>query len=93
MDTQSKVNSVADSAGAAAERVTALNEKAVANSQKVSNAYASTYEKTVVQWADRYEKAAGATKIEWLASVGSLQADVTRQLARAYAGAVREFVA
>ena len=46
----------------------------------------------LVTLADTYEKATGATNIEWVASIGSLQADATREFARAYTSSVRELV-
>jgi hypothetical protein len=93
MATQSKSNPITDPAEAAAERVAEFGEKAVAGSRKASEAYLSSYEKAVVALADSYEKATGATKIEWIASLGSLQADATRDITRAYTNAAREFVA
>ena len=42
--------------------------------------------------AELNEKAAGATKVEWLATVATAQADFTRDVTKAYAGAAREFV-
>jgi hypothetical protein len=92
MATQSKSNPIADSVETAAERVAELGEKAATTSRKASEAYLSSYEKAVIALADTYEKAAGATKIEWVASVVSLQADATREMARAYTSAAREFV-
>jgi len=89
---QSKSNPVVDSVEAATERFADLNEKAVASSKKASEAYLVQYEKAVVALADSYEKATGATKIEWVASLGSLQADATREITRAYTSTVRELV-
>jgi hypothetical protein len=90
--TQSKSNPITDSVDAATERFADLNEKAVASSKKASEAYLASYEKAVVALADTYEKATGATKIEWVASLGSLQADATREITRAYTSTVRELV-
>jgi hypothetical protein len=42
--------------------------------------------------ADQYEKTTGASKIDWVAGIGSLQADATREMTRAYTSAVRELV-
>jgi hypothetical protein len=92
MATQPKSDPITESVEAAAERVADLHEKSVASSKKASEAYLSSYEKAVVALADTYEKATGASKIEWVASVGSLQADATRELARAYTTTVRELV-
>ena len=77
---------------AAAEKVAGLNEKVAATSKKASEAYLSSYEKAVVVLADQYEKTTGASKIDWVASIGSLQADATREMTRAYTSAVRDLV-
>lgn len=92
MPTQTKPDPITESVEAAAERVADLQQKSLASSKKASEAYLSSYEKAVVALADTYEKATGASKIEWLASIGSLQADATRELARVYTNTVREFV-
>jgi hypothetical protein len=69
----------------AIERVTELRVKA-------GMAYVSSYEKVVLSLADSYEKAAGATKVGWVADIASAQADLTRSLTKAYASAGREYV-
>ncbi len=92
MPTQTKSDPITESVEAAAERVADLHEKSVASGKKASEAYLSSYEKVVVALADTYEKATGASNIEWVASIGSLQADATREFARAYTTSVRELV-
>ena len=92
MAAQTKTDPITESVETAAERVAELNEKAVANSKKAGVAYLGTYEKTVLSLADSYEKAAGATKVDWLASVATAQAEFTRDVTKAYASAARELV-
>ena len=92
MATQTKTDPITESVETAAERVAELNEKAVANGKKAGAAYLSTYEKAVLSLADSYEKTAGATKVEWLASVATAQADFTRDVTKAYSSAARELV-
>ena len=93
MATQSKTTStIADNIETATERVAELNEKAAANGRKASVAYLSSYEKAVVSLADTYERAAGATKLDWVASLASAQADFTREVTKTYTGAVRDLV-
>ena len=92
MATQTKSNPINDSVEAATERVAELNEKAVANSRKAGAAYISSYEKAVLKIADSYERAAGATKVDWVADLATAQADFTREVTKAYTGAVRELV-
>jgi hypothetical protein len=76
---------------AAVERVTELQEKAVADGKKAGEAYLSSYEKLVLSLADSYEQAAGATKVGWVADIAAAQAELTRGLTKAYASAAREF--
>lgn len=92
MATQTKSNPITDSVETAAERAVELNEKAVANGKKAGAAYLSSYEKAVLSAADSYEKAAGATKLEWLATVATTQADFAREITKAYTTAARDFV-
>ena len=92
MPTQTKTDPITESVETAAERVAELNEKAVANGKKAGAAYLSSYETAVLSLTDSYEKAAGATKVEWLATVATAQADLTRDITKAYAGAARELV-
>ena len=68
MATQTKPSSVTESIDAAAERVAELNEKAVANGKKAGAAILDTYEKAVVSFTESYEKAAGTTKVDWIAT-------------------------
>ena len=90
-----KLDPVAEAAEAheaAVERVTEVQEKAVADGRKAGEAYVSLYEKVVLWLADSYEKAARATKVGWVADIASAQADLTRGLTKAYASAAREYV-
>ena len=92
MATQTKSDPITDSVQNAAERVTELREKSAAASKQASEAYLSSYESAVVTLADTYEEATGAANVEWVAGIGSQQADVARQIVRAYTSKVRELV-
>ena len=93
MPTQTKTDPVTESVETAAERVAELNEKAVVNGKKAGAAYLSSCEKAVLSLADSYEKAAGATKVEWIANLATAQADFSREVTKAYTSAARDFVA
>jgi len=41
---------------------------------------------------DSYERAVGATKVDWAADLATAQADFTREVTKAYASAARELV-
>jgi hypothetical protein len=93
MATQTKsTNPIAESVESATERVTELNEKAAENGRKATTAYLTSYEKAVVSLADTYERAAGATKLDWFSGVATAQADFTREVTKAYTTAARELV-
>jgi hypothetical protein len=92
MPTQTKTDPVTDSVKTAAERVGELNEKTVVNGKKAGAAYLSSYENAVPSLADSYEKAARATKVEWIANLASAQADFSREVTIAYTSAARDFV-
>jgi hypothetical protein len=92
MPTQTKTDPVIESVETAAERVAELNEKAVVNGKKAGAAYLSSYEKAVLSLADSYEKAAGATNVEWIANMATAQADFSREVTKAYTSAARDFV-
>ena len=92
MTTQTKSDPITNSVQEATERVAEIREKTAAASKQTSEAYLSSCESAVVKLADTYEEAAGAANVEWVAGIGSLQADVTRQIVRAYTGTARELV-
>jgi hypothetical protein len=92
MATQTKSDPITDSVQEAASRVSVFGEQALAASKKATEVYLSSYESSVVTLADAYEQATGATKVDWVASIGSQQADATRQIVRAYTSTVRELV-
>jgi hypothetical protein len=80
--TQSKTNPVGE-----------FSEKAVENGRKAGSAYLDSYEKVVLTLADSYERAAGATKVDWIETVASAQAGFAREVTKAYASAARELIA
>jgi hypothetical protein len=82
MATQTKATPVSD-----------FTEKATANGKKAGAAYLDSYEKAVLTLADTYEKAAGATKIDWIETLASAQAGFTREVTKAYTAAARDLVA
>jgi hypothetical protein len=92
MPTQTKSDPITDSVQGAARGLTEYGEQAVAASKKATEAYLSSYESSMVKLADAYEQAISATKVDWVASIGSQQADATRQIVRAYTSTVRELV-
>ena len=63
------------------------------NSKKAQAAYLTSYENAILSLADSYEKAAGASRVDWVSTVASAQADFTREVTKAYTAAARDFVA
>jgi hypothetical protein len=72
--------------------VNEFSEKAVENGKKASSAYLDSYEKVVLTLADSYEKAATATKIDWIETVASAQAGLARDVTKSYTSAARELI-
>jgi hypothetical protein len=68
------------------------DENAVALTTKVMGAYLDAYEKASLGLADYQRDSAKATEVEWIATAGAAQADLTRQLTKAYVSAARDFV-
>ena len=91
--TGTKTSQIDESVEAAAERVAELNEKTVANGRKAGAAYLNSYERAVLALADTYQRAADATRVDWIAEVATTQADFTREVTKAYTSAVRDLVA
>lgn len=69
-----------------------LSEKAVENGKKASSAYLDSYEKVVLTLADSYEKAASATKVDWIETIASAQAGLARDVTKSYTSAARELI-
>ncbi|HEY2651805.1 MAG TPA: hypothetical protein VGI50_07790 [Solirubrobacteraceae bacterium] len=92
MATQTKSDPITDATQEAADRVAEFRENAAQASKQASDAWLASYESSVIKFADSYEQAAGAMNVEWVAGIGSLQADVTREIVRAYTSTVRELV-
>jgi hypothetical protein len=92
MAKQTNSDPITDSVQEAAARVSQFGEQAVAANKKATETYLSSYESSLVKLADAYEQATGATKADWVASIGSQQADATRQIVGAYTSSVRQLV-
>jgi hypothetical protein len=89
---ETKSNPIADSVATTTGRITEFNERAAANGRKAGAAYLDSYEKSVLSLVDSYQKTAEATKVDWLSTLASAQADFTREVTKAYTGAARELV-
>jgi hypothetical protein len=76
----------------ATERVREINDKAIDAGKKLSGTIVDTYEKYTLTLTEAGQKAAEATKVEWISAAASAQAGMTRELTKAYASAAREFL-
>jgi hypothetical protein len=74
------------------ERMQELNERLLETSRRFSKAYLDTTEKTVNGLADLEVKLADATNIEFVSTVASAHAEITRDLAGAYVSTARELL-
>jgi hypothetical protein len=76
----------------ATEKLVSYNEKVVETSKKLTGTAIDAYEKAALGVADLHEKVAGASNVEWVTSVASTQAGLTRDLTKAYTSAARELI-
>jgi hypothetical protein len=76
-----------------AQKVVEYNEKVVEIGKRLTGTAIDSYEKAALSAADLQEKVAGASRVEWVASVASAQAGLTRELTKAYTKAARELLA
>jgi hypothetical protein len=75
-----------------AEKILKYNEKALETGKKLTGSYIDSYEKAALSLADFQEKVAGASNVEWVTTVVSAQAGLTRELAKAQTSAARELL-
>jgi hypothetical protein len=75
------------------ERVQDLNERMLEAGRKAGQAYLDTAEKTFNGIADLQLKVADASQVEWISTVASAQAALTRELTQAYVSTGRELLA
>ena len=60
--------------------------------QTKPNPVTDSIETAAERLSELNEKAAGASRVEWVSTVVTAQADLTREVTKAYASAAREFV-
>jgi hypothetical protein len=81
-----------DTIETAADRAAELNDKLTSAGRKISLATLDSYEKTALGVADFQVKVAETSRVAWLQQVATTQADLTRDLTKAYVSAARELV-
>jgi hypothetical protein len=74
------------------EQTTELNERFLTAARKAGNLYLDSYEKAVDRAVELELELASQTQQEWLKSVIEAQADLTREVADAYAKAARSLL-
>lgn len=74
------------------EQATELNERFLTAARKAGNLYLDSYEKSVDRAVELERELAGVTQQEWLKTVIEAQADLTRDVADAYAKAARSLL-
>jgi hypothetical protein len=77
---------------ATAERIRELNDRIIEAARKAGDVYLDTYEKTLKSIADFQENVAEHSQAEWFSNALSAQADFTREMAKLYTSAAREFI-
>jgi hypothetical protein len=75
---------------AAVQRIRDLNEQFIESAKAAGNASLDAYEKAMQSLVDFAERAAGASHIDWVASVTAAQAKFLQDVTAAYVSAARE---
>jgi uncharacterized hydantoinase/oxoprolinase family protein len=76
----------------AVQKMRAYNERLVETGKTLTGNVIDTYEKTALGVADFQDKAAGAANANWIVEATSTQTGLTRDLTKAYVGAVRQLI-
>src|SRR4051794_33186872 len=77
----------AKDAEARAERIRALNERAVEAARKAGELQLDAYEKTLQTWVEQQEQFVDKTPADWAQSMIDAQAEYSRQMAKFYESA------
>jgi hypothetical protein len=81
-------------AGAATEetvqRIRELNERFIESAKAAGNTSLDAYEKALQSMVEFQERAAGASQLDWVASIASAHAKFVQDLSSAYVSAARE---
>ncbi len=75
------------------ERLVDYNEKVLEVGRRLAGSTIDSYERAAFTVADLQEKVADASRVEWVTTVASAQAGLTRELTKAYTKAARELLA
>jgi diphthamide biosynthesis methyltransferase len=70
-----------------AERIRALNERAVEAARRAGELYLDAYEKTLQNMVEQQERLAEKTPMDWAQGMIEAQAEYTRQMAKFYESA------
>ena len=89
MDTSTDKTSTAEET---TDRIRELNERILETARSAGNAYLDAYEKTLESIAAYQEQVAKQTDVDWISTVVDAQARFTRDLAKVYVSAGREFL-
>ena len=74
------------------ERIRDLNERFIVAGRKAGENYLDAYERSVKTMTDFTEKAAQASNVEWVQNIATAQADLARDMAKAYADTARSLI-
>ena len=77
---------------AAAERIRGLNEKVFTAAKQTGTMSVDTYEQTVNNLLDFSQKAADATKVDWVSALTKSQASIIAEATNAYTKAARDLL-
>ncbi len=76
----------------ATDRVQQLAEQVLDAGRRAGLSYLDAYDATARTVADYQERFAASTKVEWIAAAARAQANVTREVSRAYTSTARDLL-
>jgi hypothetical protein len=74
----------------AAQRIRELTERFIEAAKKAGNESLDMYEKSLQNLVDFEERAAGASQLDWVASIAQAHAKFVQEISAAYVSAARE---
>ena len=91
MATQTQTNTQAEKdIDQATKRIRDLNEQVLDFGRNAGMSFLEAYEQNLQTFADYQDKVADQTKVDWIASIASAQANFTRDISRVYTKTARE---
>jgi len=84
--------SAADASEAAVQRIRELTERFIEAAKKAGNVSLDAYERSLQTLVEFEERAAGASQLDWVATIAAAHAKFVQDVSTAYISAAREML-